>query len=249
MSNFGRPAYLQIADDIRSRILAGELVEGDQLPSESGLMADYGVSRIVARQGLEVLRTEGLITKQPGKGSFVRGLVPLKRRVLGTLYNERPTSSPFAAAASGRNPEWDYQSRRTTATKAAAERLGVEPGAAVMKTSYRFYADGQAVMLSTSFEPLALTVGTVIEQPEAGPVTGVVPRFDLIGIHITHVKEDVTSRAARPFEAETLDVPTGVPVMVIERTYYRGEEPIETADIVVSAAHYVLSYRLPIPPR
>jgi hypothetical protein len=40
---------LQIADDIRSQILEGTLQAGDQLPSEPGFMADYGVSRIVVR--------------------------------------------------------------------------------------------------------------------------------------------------------------------------------------------------------
>lgn len=252
MSSFtGRPAYLQIADDIRSQILEGALQADDQLPSEPGLMADYGVSRIVVRQALDVLRSEGLIVKQQGRGSFVRQQRPPKRRVIGSLYNERPTGSPFAASATagGQRPEWEYQSRKTTASKVIADRLGIEPGDAVMRTSYRFFADGEAVMLSTSYESLALTARTPIEQPESGPVTGVVPRFDQIGIDITHVGEDVTGRAARPYEAETLGVPQGVPVMVIERTYYAEDKPVETADIVVSSDRYVLSYRLPIPGR
>lgn len=252
MASFtGRPAYLQIADDIRSQILDGALSGEDQLPSESALMADYGVSRIVVRQALDVLRSEGLIVKRHGLGSFVRAQQPPRKRVLGVLYDERPAGSPFAAATSagGQTPEWDYQSRRTTASKVIAERLGIEPGDPVMRTSYRFHADGEPVMLSTSFEPLAFTGGTPIEQPEGGPVTGVVPRFDSIGVHITHVREDVTGRAARPYEAETLSVPAGVPVLVIERTYYVENKPVETADIVVSSDRYTLSYRLPIPPR
>jgi DNA-binding GntR family transcriptional regulator len=118
-----------------------------------------------------------------------------------------------------------------------------------MRTSYRFLADGAPVMLSTSFEPLAITGGTPVEQPEGGPVTGVIPRMDSIGVHITHVSEDVTGRAARPYEAETLVVPPGVPVLVIERTYYDHDRPVETADIIVSSDRYVLSYRLAIPER
>lgn len=252
MSTFtGRPAYLQIADDLRSQILEGALQADDKLPSEPALMEDYGVSRIVVRQALDVLRTEGLIVKQQGRGSYVRTLVPPTRRVLGHLYDERPKGSPFAAVvtAGGQQPEWDYQSRKTTASKVIADRLGLEPGDPVMRTSYRFLADDEPVMLSTSFEPLAITEGTPIEQPESGSVTGVVSRFDLIGLHITHVREDVTGRAARPYEAEVLGIPTGVPVLVIERTYFVEDRPVETADIVVSSARYILSYRLEIPPR
>jgi DNA-binding GntR family transcriptional regulator len=247
----GRPAYLQIADDIRSQILEGALSADDQLPSEPALMQDYGVSRIVVRQALDVLRSEGLIVKQQGRGSFVRAQRPLTKRVLGSLYTERPGTSPFAAAtaAGGQAPEWDYQSRKTTATQAIADRLGIAAGDPVMRTSYRFLADDQPVMLSTSFEPLAITDGTPIEQPESGPVTGVIPRMDSIGVHITHVGEDVSGRAARPYEAEVLNVPVGVPVLVIERTYYVEDKPVETADIVVSSERYLLSYRLAIPER
>lgn len=245
----GRPAYIQIADDLRSRIIDGELRGGDKLPTEADLMADYGVSRIVVRQAVEVLRNEGLVVSQRGSGTYVREQRPRTRRVIGDFYTSRPASSPFAnsAVASGMTPEWEYQTRRTTAPQAIAERLQIGAGDAVMRTQYRFFADGDPVMLSTSYEPLAITAGTPIEQPEASPTTGVVGRMDLIGIHITHVVENVQARAPRPYEIETLQVQPGTPVMHIERTYFEGERPVETADIVVSADRYVLSYAVPVP--
>jgi GntR family transcriptional regulator len=252
MSGFtGRAAYVQIADDLRRQILDGDLRGGDQLPTEAELMADYGVSRIVVRQAMDTLRSEGLIVSQQGRGTFVREQLPRTRRVLGNLYEKRATSSPFAAAAesSGMSPEWDYQTRRTTAAHSVAERLNIEAGAPVMRTHYKFFADGHPVMLSTSYEPLSLTEGTPIEQPEAGPVTGVVARMDLIGLEITHVVEDVQARAPRPYETEPLEIPNGIPVLTVERTYMAGTQPVETADIVVSAARYTLSYGVPIPPR
>ena len=118
-----------------------------------------------------------------------------------------------------------------------------------MRTQYRFFADDQPVMLSTSYEPLAVTGGTPIEQPEASPTTGVVGRMDLIGVHVTHVVEDVQARAPRPYETEALQVPTGVPVLYVERTYFADELPVETAEIVVSSDRYVFSYAAPIPAR
>lgn len=252
MSNFsGRPAYLQIADDLRSRILDGALRGGDKLPTENEMMTDYGVSRIVVRQAIDVLRSEGLVVSQRGRGVFVRDQQPRTRRILGDLYHQRATGSPFAAAAraAGQVPEWEYQSRQTTAPQAIAERLGIESGAEVMRTHYRFFADDQPVMLSTSYEAIELTGGTAIEQPEAGPVKGVVARMDSIGVHITHVVEDVQARAPRPYEVEALEVPAGVPVLYVERTYYQGQRAVETADIVVSADRYTFSYAVPIPER
>jgi len=247
----GRPAYLQIADDLRARIIGGELRAGDRLPTEAELMADYGVSRIVVRNAVDLLRSEGLVSKQQGRGTFVRNSRPVAKRIVGHLYSERATRSPFAAAAeaAGQTPEWEYQCRRTTATAAVAERLALRAGDPVMSTHYRFFSDDEPVMLSTSHEPLAITAGTPVEHPEGGPVTGVVARMDSIGVHITSVTEDVTARAARPLEADVLRVPAGVPVFVITRTYFAGAKPVETADIVVSSERYTLSYTVPIPPR
>jgi DNA-binding GntR family transcriptional regulator len=245
----GRPAYLQIADDLRRQILDGELQGGDRLPTAQDVMDDYGVSRIVVRNAINVLRAEGLVRTQQGSGTYVRPQKPIKKRVMGDLYAKRPTSSPFAqsAQASGKRADWEYQSRITQATKAVADRLKLEQGDEVMRTQYRFFADDTPTMLSTSYEPLSITRGTDIEQPEAGRITGVVPRMDHIGVHITHVVEDVFARAPRPFESDKLEVPQGVPVMAVERTYYAEGKPVETADIVVPADRYALSYTIRIP--
>jgi GntR family transcriptional regulator len=42
-----RPVYRQVADVLRTAIRAGELVTGQQLPSEAELINRYGVSRTV----------------------------------------------------------------------------------------------------------------------------------------------------------------------------------------------------------
>ena len=246
----GKNAYSQVADDLRAQIMDGALQAGDQIPSEAELMTHYGVSRIVVRMAVDVLQNEGLVTKKQGAGTFVREQMPPSKRIAGDLYGTRPKSSPVKAAAAraGQQAEWEYQSRATTATKAVAERLAIEPGADVMRTMYRFLADDKPIKLSTSYEPLALTRGTPIEHPEGSPVTGVVPRFDYIGQHITHVVEDVVARAARPLEVEQLSMAPGVPVIVITRTYFVDEHPVETCDIITAADRYALSYTIPLPP-
>ncbi|MFJ5027790.1 GntR family transcriptional regulator [Streptomyces sp. NPDC088560] len=245
-----KPAYQQIADDIRQQILDGAYQAGDKLPTEVDLMADYGVSRIVVRNAVQSLVSEGLVTTQRGKGMFVREQRPPRKRISGDLYGKRPTSSPMKrqTEAEGRRSEWEYQTRRTAATKAIAERLAIEPGDDAVRTTYRFFADDEPVMLSTSYEPYSLIAGTPVEQPEGGPITGVVPRMDSIGQHITHVTEDVNARAPRPYEADALKVAPGVPVMVITRTYFVDDRPVETCDIVIAADRYTLSYTIPLPP-
>ncbi|MFI8962078.1 GntR family transcriptional regulator [Streptomyces sp. NPDC053493] len=249
-SKTGKSAYEQVAADLRAQITDGDLATGDQIPSEAELMTHYGVSRIVVRMAVDRLQSEGLVVKRQGVGTFVREQAPPSKRIAGDLYGVRPKGSPVKAAAAraGQQAEWEYSSRATIATRAVAERLAIEPGAEVMRTTYTFFADDKPIKLSTSYEPLDLTRGTPIEQPEASPVSGVVPRFDLIGQHITHVTEDVVARAARPHEVEQLEVAPGVPVFVITRTYFVGNQPVETCDIITAADRYALSYTIPLPP-
>jgi len=69
--------------------------------------------------------------------------------------------------------------------------------------------------------------------------------MDAIGQHVTEVRERVTTRAPRPHETEALNIPAGVPVLVIARTHYAGGTPVETADIIVPGDRYEISWRTP----
>ncbi|MEW9549693.1 GntR family transcriptional regulator [Nonomuraea sp. NPDC050783] len=68
----GQPAYLQIADDLRAQIRGGSLAPGAPLPSTTKLAEQYDASLSVVKLAVGVLRTEGLVVGQQGKGVFVR---------------------------------------------------------------------------------------------------------------------------------------------------------------------------------
>jgi len=70
--------YSRIREDIRERIAGGALRADDRLPSESELMARYGVSRITVRQALGDLQKERVTHKVAGKGSFVSPAKPIE---------------------------------------------------------------------------------------------------------------------------------------------------------------------------
>ncbi|MFI7205348.1 GntR family transcriptional regulator [Micromonospora aurantiaca (nom. illeg.)] len=247
MSN--TPAYLAIAADLRAAILSGELPAGAKLPSESGLMRQYDVSRTVAKWAIAVLKGEGIVEGRAGSGVYVRDTTRLVRHAPGrdVRSGDGPTS-PFArdAADAGQQGTWEHDSRHEKADERIAARLGVEPGAPVMRTSYRFLADGEPTQLSVSYEPLAVTEGTPVEWPEDGSVKGVVARMDTIGVRVDEVVECVSLRSATAEEVEALNLPARTFVHTIERTYTAGGTPVETADIVLPGGRYELVYRLPI---
>lgn len=60
--------YAVVADHLRRRILSGELAEGEHLPVEEDLTAEFGIARTTLREALRVLESQGLITIRRGRG-------------------------------------------------------------------------------------------------------------------------------------------------------------------------------------
>ena len=69
-----RRASTDIADVIREAILSDKFKEGDQLPPERDLAAQFHVGRMTIREALRTLETKGLITIKKGGsgGAFVQ---------------------------------------------------------------------------------------------------------------------------------------------------------------------------------
>jgi DNA-binding transcriptional regulator YhcF (GntR family) len=67
-----RPPFQQVAGALRASILTRKLEPGDQLPSGSELAKTYGVARMTVQQAIRLLRDEGLVVSQQGRGVFVR---------------------------------------------------------------------------------------------------------------------------------------------------------------------------------
>lgn len=66
-----RPMYLQIVEQIRQRVAAGDWPAGKELPSIRVMAADLRVSVITVKRAYLDLETEGVIVTRHGKGSFV----------------------------------------------------------------------------------------------------------------------------------------------------------------------------------
>jgi DNA-binding FadR family transcriptional regulator len=61
----------EIATVLRERVLSGDLMVGDRLPSEQQLADSFQVSRTVIREAIARLKVDGLIDTKQGLGAFV----------------------------------------------------------------------------------------------------------------------------------------------------------------------------------
>lgn len=63
--------YVRLVVDIREQISSGSLAPGDKLPTTTEMCRRYGVSHMVVRNAVLVLKSEGLIYGVPGVGVYV----------------------------------------------------------------------------------------------------------------------------------------------------------------------------------
>lgn len=243
--------YLEVSDDLRRRIKAGEWGIGEKLPSGAALATEYNVGRNVTQRALDRLVIEGLLEGRAGSGRFVRP--PRERmRMIRSRHREHRGGSPFRADMNeqGKAGTWESHSQaRVPAPADVAQRLAIQPGDHCVRTTYEFMADGQPVQLSTSWEPMAITDGTPIVLPEMGPLAGagVVKRMRTIGVTVDTAVEVPRPGRATQEEANLLGVSVGDLLMRIERTYYDGDgRPVETADLVVPDVRWEIAYEIGI---
>lgn len=82
-----RPAYEQIADDIREEIKSGRLPPGSKMPSQRKLAERYEVAPGTLRSALDELVQEGVVSSQSTRGTYVVK-VPGERVTLEQLAEE-----------------------------------------------------------------------------------------------------------------------------------------------------------------
>src|SRR5882757_945550 len=67
------PLYRQLFEQIALQIRSGHLARGERLPATRELAGQLGLNRTTVSAAYELLETEGLISGQVGRGSFVTG--------------------------------------------------------------------------------------------------------------------------------------------------------------------------------
>lgn len=71
MPDNGKTKYVILMEDLKERILSGQIQPGDRMPSENELAESNGISRHTVRKALAILENEGYITAEHGRVHFV----------------------------------------------------------------------------------------------------------------------------------------------------------------------------------
>jgi GntR family phosphonate transport system transcriptional regulator len=134
-----------IADDYEQTILVGKYENGAKLPPESEIAARYGVNRHTVRRAMAELGERGLVRTERGSGTFVR------TDKLDYRIGQRTRFSEIVAAA-GHEAQGRLQGHRhEPASDEIAGRLGIKPGAGVVRLEILRAADRVPISVATSW--------------------------------------------------------------------------------------------------
>src|SRR4051812_13084817 len=144
------------------------------MPSEQELMNRLHVARGTVRDAINLLRGEGLVRTEHGRGTFVRDRPPVRRVAhdrFARRHRERGRAAYLAELeAEGRVPEVEVlEVGRAKAADDVALWLQLAMSAEVLVRRRRYLADGEPMELATSYVPWELAEGTQIAQPDTGP--------------------------------------------------------------------------------
>jgi DNA-binding GntR family transcriptional regulator len=193
--------YRAIAEDLRSRVVAGEFRAGRLLPSEAELSGGYGASRVTVRRALDLLREEGLIDARQGFGWFAAD--PL-RQTLGRL-----TTIEGQLAESGRRPErriLEFEFTRAGAEVRAV--LGVDEVLRVRRVNL---ADDEPFAVVTVWCPAKLASDLSRAQVQRSAFA------ELLPVGLGGATQTIAAAAAGADDARLLGIPRGAPVLRCRR--------------------------------
>lgn len=224
------PRYRTIEQALRARI--SHLQPGAQLPSDSELCAEFGVSRMTARNAMQRLAEEGLLRREPGRGSFVAE-PPAHRRANHLMSFTREMERH------GRVPSSRIIGREIRpATRDEALRLHTSEGAPVVMLQRLRCADGAAIAFETAVLDGRVSATVMGADLQHGSLHAALAAA---GYVLRRGTATITAQAAGHEDARLLGMERGDPLLVELRVILDAQgRPLEATESRYPADRYAL---------
>lgn len=219
-----RAKYLDIAAHLRELVAASE--PGDLLPSDADLCQEFDVSRMTARQAVQLLVNEHLVERRRGRGTFVAPRrVP---RALGSPLSFTESMRQRGLTSSSR----PIESRVATANDTEARALGMGLGDPIFVIERVRLADG--VPMAIERVALPTSVAAAIDTNlESGSLHRAFEASDMVP---SKAHADVSARLSTDWEQEQLEIGPNTVVLTEERTIFDQENRVLEHTVTLYAA-------------
>lgn len=225
------PKYKRLELALRDDIEHERLLPGDRLPAEPELAASHGVARMTARRAIETLVNDGLLTRLPGRGTFVT-----ERRVPyqpATIFSFSRTMAALGMTVETRLIHFDV----VPSPPAVARDLGLRDGADVLLVRRARLVNGEPVAIHGSYLAAGLRAALSADDLLRQPISEAVRRAG--GAEVTTSRDYLTAEAAVADDAKILEIDPGVPVIRITGcSYSELGHPVMATDAVYRADRF-----------
>ncbi|MFY1673662.1 GntR family transcriptional regulator [Plantactinospora sp. WMMB334] len=244
-----RPRSQQIAAELRAYIMSGDLPAGAKLPSTAELSATYEAPGATIQNAITILKSEGYVEGQPGRGVYVR---PVQQQTITPADYAEPVEpgQPYAwiTAASRRGEEGasaliDVGEVPAPAEVAAA--FGTDRGMPVVRRYQLLTLDNEPVELVSTFYPVNLARGTALAEQRK--IRGGSPAaLARMGRVLARFEDVVSARPATSEEFVRLELPTEVPILRTFRVSITEDgQPVECQLLIKAGNRRNVRYRWP----
>ncbi len=214
------PRYIQVYSTVRDWIFQGSYKPGARLPTEEELCRLFQVSRITTRKAVDMLVDEGLVVRQPGRGTFVvedladapvvGEMDQLLRKVERLGKTSRVTQSEVVEVDA--DPE-------------TLKDLGLPPGSRVQKASHVRLTDKRSVGYVVTYIPASLKVRFDLNELNESPMLTLLERK---GVDIASADQVISATLADSRLASLLNTTVGAPLVHIRLVVFDSQRrPVE----------------------
>lgn len=227
------PIYIQFLEQIKLKILSGDIKEKENLPTEFEFCEHYELSRTTVRLAMTELVRCGLICRIRGRGTFVTSQKIVQNRAsFSKFYDD--------VKKQGKTPKSKVMKIIIEeASNYLAQKMQLKSDRIVCKIKWVRYADNSPVIFETINFPYKKVKG--IENFDLEKIK----LYDLLENHFNlkmdYVKEKFIPCVVNEIESKHLDLLIGEIGMKIERLSFREGEIIEYTESTVRGDSFIFT--------
>ncbi|HYO20281.1 MAG TPA: GntR family transcriptional regulator [Dermatophilaceae bacterium] len=240
------PAFRRVWSDLRKQILQNEFPGDTALPTEAEIARKYSLSRQTVRRAFQDLVAEDLVFRVPGRGTFATPASGRYLRQFGSVEDLMGLSTDSQMQV--------LHPLTASVDPTGAGRLRLSDDRVAKMTFLRVH-HGEPFSHTTAYLPphVRSQLGDVEELASPGmlsPVTLIGLLDRVLNAPIRDAEQSITVTTAAGEVAQSLVLPSGTPLLRIDRMYFdTGGDPVELAISHFHPDRYSYRVRLRRSPR
>ncbi|MDD8048427.1 MAG: GntR family transcriptional regulator [Thomasclavelia sp.] len=207
--------YIDIADDIRSKIYNKKYTYGQKLPYETALCLQYKCNKETMKKSLEILVKEGLIIRRRGAGTFVKDYDPLNEGIKSNTNAALGLTKRFEGISKVESEVITFEVIPTD--ELIGKKLQVEIGSFVYHIIRRRLVDKKPYSIEIIYMPISLVTNLTLDDIQNSLYEYIEKNLNL---KIQSAHQTITSAISTQLEQDYLNLKKTEPYIQVEQVAY-----------------------------